>query len=67
MQSAAPNFLDTVATVADIGARTTNLEREQAKTDKSIERVEDKLDNLKIWIMTTLAAAIGGIATHFLK
>jgi hypothetical protein len=48
------------STLADHHARLNSLEREQEDTSK-------KLDNLRNWIMTTLATVVAGLIVSLLK
>jgi hypothetical protein len=46
------------AQIADHGARITSLESGREAERKERQRLDDKLDGIKNWIMGTLAAAL---------
>ena len=47
--------------LADYNARISALEHDRDLSHDSLVRVIEKIDKLQWWIMTTLAAAVGGI------
>jgi hypothetical protein len=52
--------------VAELRVKQAGLDDYRRELAANQVRLEDKIDKLRWWIMTTLAASLGGIAAHFI-